>query len=76
LYLSGFVITSLTGIGLLMLSGRTARTADLVRIRTQDLAKSEERWQFALEGNEEGVWDWNVVTDEIFFSTRYKELLG
>jgi len=76
LFLGGFIITSLTGIGLLMLSGRTIRTEELVRLRTQDLAKSEERWQFALEGNRQGVWDWNIQTSDVFFSIRWKQMLG
>jgi diguanylate cyclase (GGDEF)-like protein/PAS domain S-box-containing protein len=37
---------------------------------------SEERWQYALEGNGDGVWDWNVKTDEVFFSRCWKEMLG
>ncbi len=40
------------------------------------LHESEERWQFALEGNGDGVWDWNVVTNEVHFSKRWAEMLG
>jgi PAS domain S-box-containing protein len=40
------------------------------------LRESEERWQFALEGSDEGVWDWNVATGEVFFSSKWKALLG
>ena len=36
----------------------------------------EERWQFVIESNGDGIWDWNVQTNEVFFSTRWKEMLG
>ena len=40
------------------------------------LRESEERWQFALEGAGEGVWDWNAKTNKVFFSRQWKRLLG
>ncbi|MEQ1629784.1 MAG: PAS domain S-box protein [Gallionella sp.] len=42
----------------------------------QNLAESEERWKFALEGAGDGIWDWNPQTDEALFSKRWCEMLG
>ncbi len=40
------------------------------------LVKSEERWEFALQGSAQGVWDWNVQTGEVFYSGQWKAMLG
>lgn len=42
----------------------------------QELKESEARWQFALEGAGDGVWDWNAKTNKVFFSKRWKSMLG
>lgn len=42
----------------------------------QALILSEQRWQFALEGSSNGVWDWNIVTNEVFYSKKWKQLIG
>ena len=42
----------------------------------KSLMESETRWQFALEGAGDGVWDWNMKTNEVFFSHKCKEILG
>ncbi|MEL7316259.1 MAG: PAS domain-containing protein, partial [Cyanobacteria bacterium J06559_3] len=47
------------------------------RQRTEEaLRESEARWQFALEGAEDGVWDWNTQTDTVFYSRQWKAMLG
>ncbi|HCY63956.1 MAG TPA: GGDEF domain-containing protein [Oxalobacteraceae bacterium] len=42
----------------------------------QALRESEERWSFALEGSGDGVWDWDLVGDKVFFSARWKQMFG
>lgn len=40
------------------------------------LRDSEERYALALEGANEGHWDWDVVTDRLFLSPKMKTLQG
>lgn len=44
--------------------------------RTEALRESEARWQFALDGSGDGVWDWNVKTGRVFYSRQWKAMLG
>lgn len=40
------------------------------------LEETERRWVIALEGAGHGVWDWNVEQGTVFFSPRWKSMLG
>ncbi|NCC25881.1 MAG: PAS domain S-box protein [Deltaproteobacteria bacterium] len=42
----------------------------------QALREAELRWQFALEGAGDGLWDWDAVTNTVFFSGQWKAMLG
>ena len=42
----------------------------------KDLEDSKFRWEFAVDGSGYGLWDWNTQTNEVFFSKRWKEMLG
>ena len=42
----------------------------------KELEDSEIRWKFALEGSHSGVWDWDLQTNEVFFSKQWKNILG
>ncbi len=34
------------------------------------------RWQMALDTTGDGLWDWNPITNEVFFSAQWKTMLG
>jgi two-component system cell cycle sensor histidine kinase/response regulator CckA len=37
---------------------------------------SEERWKLAVECSRDGIWDHNIATGHVFYSGRWKEILG
>lgn len=53
-----------------------ARDVTEKHVMRQALERSEQRWQLALEGNNDGIWDWNLEDDTVFYSTRWKAMLG
>src|SRR5262249_36253249 len=42
----------------------------------RDLRDSEERLTLAVAGALEGVWDWNLETNAVVYSSRWKQMLG
>ncbi len=44
------------------------RLQSLVSTQTRDLKINQDRLQFALDGVNDGLWDWDVLTDEVYFS--------
>jgi len=58
------------------LIGNLNRLLDTLAHRENALKESEFRWKFAIEGAGDGLWDWNVVDDTIFFNDRWREILG
>ncbi|MDY6953665.1 MAG: PAS domain S-box protein, partial [Thermodesulfobacteriota bacterium] len=40
------------------------------------LRESEERLRLAMDAGDHGFWDWDLDTDEVYFSPRYYTMLG
>ncbi len=48
----------------------------LRQIIEEQFRESEERWQLALQGNQDGIWEWKVDSDDMFLSSWFKDVLG
>ncbi len=42
----------------------------------QELKASEQRWQLALNGAGDGLWDWDLASGVVFRSAGWKKMLG
>ncbi len=53
-----------------------SRATAIAESLTKSLKDSEERWQFAMDGSGDGVWDWNTVTGDVSYSHQWKTMMG
>ncbi|MCD4668039.1 MAG: PAS domain-containing protein, partial [Sulfurimonas sp.] len=48
---------------------------DAIQMR-KELEKLTERLELANWGSQDGIWDWNILDNSVYFSPRWKEILG
>jgi diguanylate cyclase (GGDEF)-like protein/PAS domain S-box-containing protein len=59
-----------------LLAGSFNAMLDQIELRDGALRTSEERYALAVEGAKEGLWDWDLASDRIYYSPRWMEMLG
>jgi diguanylate cyclase (GGDEF)-like protein/PAS domain S-box-containing protein len=78
---SGELREALLSAELLDIGGRRCMLTvsnDITERKQQEraLQASEERYALAARGANDGLWDWDVVSDRVYFSARWKAIVG
>lgn len=47
-----------------------------VKERTQDLSEATARYEAAVAGSNDGIWDWDLLTGTVYYSDKWKEMTG
>jgi PAS domain S-box-containing protein len=51
-------------------------SARVLALKAEELRLSEERFNLAIEGSHDGIWDWDLVNKTCFYSDKCKQQLG
>jgi len=55
---------------------RQTEVKKALQVNEERLRVTNERLELAMDAGEHGFWDWNIDTNEMFFSPRYYTMLG
>lgn len=76
-YLTTLIGGVITGAVLLLIFNSFLLRAQRKRTKVEGVLKdTEDRLTLALEGTRDGIYDWDVLNDKVFYSTRFFEMLG
>ncbi|MBE0425996.1 MAG: EAL domain-containing protein [Nitrospirae bacterium] len=57
-------------------SNELAIANEQMQLEISERIRAEERYALAARGANDGLWDWNLKTNKIYFSSRWKSMIG
>lgn len=54
----------------------TASDISQKKLAEKALEESEQRYALVIDASEQGIWDWNTETNEVFYSKQWKKQIG
>ena len=73
--IAGLLIAALSALSVRYIMVSRLKAAHL-EASSRALQDSEERYDLAVRGMSVGLWDWNVVTDSLYWSDKFKQIAG